>query len=137
MGMTRPAWITQSIKFAKSLHYLKKRVRDEIDFLCRWGSQFTINWYYHFWWVWPDIPVCLCNISRNNSVMKLICCMLINVKVLQFMIHPMLGHHWPFSSLNMESIPSLHSINCSCSINLFIVSSCGRSMQVALFTLIF
>ena len=31
----RPAQITQNTNFAKSLQYLKKKVRDEVDFLCR------------------------------------------------------------------------------------------------------
>ena len=48
MGMARPAKITRNNKFAKSLQYLKKEVRDETDFLCRWASQFSINWCYHF-----------------------------------------------------------------------------------------
>ena len=30
--MTRPAQITQNKKFAKSLQYLKKKVRDDVDF---------------------------------------------------------------------------------------------------------
>ena len=34
VGMTRPAQITQN-KSAKSFQYLKKEVRDEVDFLCR------------------------------------------------------------------------------------------------------
>ena len=49
--MARPAQITQNNKFAKSLLYLKKELRDEGDFLCSWASQFSVNWYCHFWWV--------------------------------------------------------------------------------------
>ena len=87
VGMVRPAQITQNSKFAKSLLYLKKEVRDEVDFLCRWAS-FSINWCNHFWWVWPEMPKvlkitsiqCLCNISKN-WVMKLVFCMVINMKV--------------------------------------------------------
>ena len=30
--MTRPAQITQNKKFAKSLQYVKKKVRDDVDF---------------------------------------------------------------------------------------------------------
>ena len=33
--MARSAQITQNNKFAKSLQYLKKEVREEVDFLCR------------------------------------------------------------------------------------------------------
>ena len=35
VGMTRPAQITQNNKSAKSFQYLKKEVKDEVDFLCR------------------------------------------------------------------------------------------------------
>ena len=35
VGMARPAQITQNNKFAKYLEYLKKEVKDEVDFLCR------------------------------------------------------------------------------------------------------
>ena len=84
VGMARPPQITQNNKLSQ---YLKKEVRDE--FFCRWASQFSINWYYHFWWVWPStLKVlktismnCLCNISRKNWVMKLTFCMLIYMKV--------------------------------------------------------
>ena len=33
-GQAMPAQITQSNKFAKTLQYLKKEVRDEVDFYC-------------------------------------------------------------------------------------------------------
>ena len=36
VGMAKPVQITQSNKFAKSFQYLKKEVRGEVDFLCRW-----------------------------------------------------------------------------------------------------
>ena len=32
--MARPAEITKNNKFEKSLQYLKKEMRDEVDFLC-------------------------------------------------------------------------------------------------------
>ena len=133
-------------------------------------SQLSINWYNPFWWVWPSMPKvlkitsiqCLCNISKNNWVMKLLFSMLIDLKVsykwivlflmglamhaqitcitlyylwnilrkksrmklgtywfrewlvlallLQFVVHPMFSHHWPFSSVIMESIPSVFFI---------------------------
>ena len=38
------------------LQYLKKEVRDEVDFLCRWASKLSINWYWDFLWVWPGMP---------------------------------------------------------------------------------
>ena len=40
--MTGPAQTTQNNKFAKSLQYLKKEVRDEVDFLCK-NISFFIN----------------------------------------------------------------------------------------------
>ena len=42
VGMTRHVQITQNNKSAKSLQYLKKEVRDEVGFLCRRASQFSI-----------------------------------------------------------------------------------------------
>ena len=48
VGMVRPVQITQNNKFAKSLQYLKKEVRNEVEFLCRWASQIFIYWFYHF-----------------------------------------------------------------------------------------
>ena len=57
--------------------YAKKERKDEINFLCRWASQFSANWYYHFWWVW------LRNISKKNWVMKSMFCMMINMKDFQ------------------------------------------------------
>ena len=50
MGMATPAKITWNNKFAKSLLYLKKEMRDEFVLLCRLVSQASINWYYRFWW---------------------------------------------------------------------------------------
>ena len=87
-GIARPAQSTQN-NFAKSLQYLKKEVGDEVYFLCRWASKLSINWYYHFWWVWPGIPEvlqiisvhCLSSISKKNWVMKLMFCMLIDMEV--------------------------------------------------------
>ena len=84
VGMARPVQIIQNNKFAKSLQYLKKEVGDEVDFLCRWTSQFSINW-----WVWSGIPKvlkvtsmkCLCNISRKNWVVELMFCMRRNMKI--------------------------------------------------------
>ena len=74
--------------FVISLWYLKKEVGDGDEFLCRWEKFYT-NWCYHFWWAWPGVPKVLkitsmrylCNISRKNWVMKLMFCMVINMKV--------------------------------------------------------
>ena len=85
-----PNQITQNNKFAKYLQYLEKEVKDKVDFLCRcYPSQLSINWYYHFWWVWSGMPKvlkitrmqCLSNISKKNWVMKVMFCMMINMKV--------------------------------------------------------
>ena len=53
------------IKFLMSLQYLKKKVRDEVDFwinfkafckliLAPWSSTFPRKWYYH-WYSWSSI----------------------------------------------------------------------------------
>ena len=65
LGIASHAQNTQSNKFAKSLQYLKKKVRDEVDFLCRWRSKFSTSWYY--WWTWPSIPKVL-KISIKKEV---------------------------------------------------------------------
>ena len=39
-GQAMPAQITQSNKFAKTLQYLKKEVRDEVDFYCKQHRNF-------------------------------------------------------------------------------------------------
>ena len=90
--MARPAQTIQNNTFAKSLEHLKKEVRDEGDFLCRWVSQLSINWYYRFGWVWRGvlkvlkitIMQYLCKISINNWVVWF--CMLINLKVFSKLI---------------------------------------------------
>ena len=51
--MARPAHITQNNKLAKCLQYLKNEVRDEVNFLCSWASQLSINCIYK---LWPDMP---------------------------------------------------------------------------------
>ena len=71
----------------QNLCNISRKVRDEVDFLCRWASQLTISWYYHFWWVWPGMPKVLtitstqflCNISTKKWVLMLIFCMLIHM----------------------------------------------------------
>ena len=40
VGKARTAQITKNSKFAKSLQYLKKEVRDEVDFLCNEHNSF-------------------------------------------------------------------------------------------------
>ena len=95
VGMARPAQITHNNKFENSLQYLMKEVKDEVDFLYTWASEFSINWYCPFWWVWPGMPKvlkitimqCFCNISRKNRVTKLMFSMLINVKVDTVIFH--------------------------------------------------
>ena len=42
-GQAMPAKITQSNKFAKTLQYLKKEVRDEVDFYCNQHHDFFLN----------------------------------------------------------------------------------------------
>ena len=78
-GYGQDGQITQNYKFAKSLQYLKNEVRHEVFY----------KLILYFWWVWPGMAKvlkiismqCLCNIWRKNWIMKLMFCMLINMKV--------------------------------------------------------
>ena len=72
-----------------SLEYLKKNVKDEVDFLpADKRSNISSNWDYHFRCVWPSMPKLpkitslpfLCNILRKKRVMKLNFGMQINMK---------------------------------------------------------
>ena len=55
----------QNSKFAISLQYLKKEVRDEVGFLhvdkhqsflqTLWASKMPTRWYYHYCWAWSSI----------------------------------------------------------------------------------
>ena len=61
----------------------------KLNFFCRSAPKFFINWCYHFWLASSGKPKVLkitskqylCNISRKNWIMKLMFCMLINMKV--------------------------------------------------------
>ena len=66
IGMIKHAKSSQNSMFAMSLQYLKKDVRDEVDFLhtdrvsCKlvsilWASKVPTRWYYHYWWTWSSI----------------------------------------------------------------------------------
>ena len=114
MGMARPAQIAQNNMFPKSLQYLKKEVRDEVNFLCRLASVFH-KLILSFWWVLPGMVKvlkmtnmqCLCNISRKNWVMKLMICMLINMKVFYKLIVLFLmglARHFQNTWLNLQCI---------------------------------
>ena len=84
-------------KFAMSLQYLKREVRDEVDFLhadkvsyklIATFQSFPQAWYYHYWWVWSNILKVLkvtslqylYNISKKKLGMEFIFCMQINIK---------------------------------------------------------
>ena len=45
-GQAIPAQITQSKKFAITLQYLKKEVRDKVDFYCNEHHNFFKRYYY-------------------------------------------------------------------------------------------
>ena len=87
VGMARHTHITKNNKFAKSLRYLKKEVEKQVEFLCRWASNFSKNWCYQFWLAWLGMPKVLkitsiqylCNISRKSWVLKLMIFILINI----------------------------------------------------------
>ena len=92
---------SQNSKFAMSLQYLKKELRDEADF---WmlininvffklistllASKFPTRWCYHYWWTWSSILKVLkvtnlqylYNISKKKLEMEFIFYMQINIK---------------------------------------------------------
>ena len=93
--------ITQNNKLTMFLHYLKKKVRDEVNFcmqtkikgsykliLTLWASKFPTRWYY-YWWARSSILIILkvtsfqylYNISKKKLIMEFIFCMQINIKV--------------------------------------------------------
>ena len=45
MGMVKHSQSSQNSKFALSLQYLKKEVRDEVDFV---HQKFSTGWFQHF-----------------------------------------------------------------------------------------
>ena len=65
-----------SIIFGKSLQYLKKEMRDEVDFLYRETSKFPASLYCYIWNASPSMPKILKITSMENicdkEVMKLI-----------------------------------------------------------------
>ena len=83
VGMVKHSQSSQNSKFAMSLQYLKKEVRDEVNFLhvnkhqkfpTSWFQHFGINhptnWFYHYWWAWSSIlkvhKVTICNIFKRS-----------------------------------------------------------------------
>ena len=78
-----------------SLQYLKKEVRDEVDFLhtrlisTLWKSKFPTRGYYHYWWAWSSILKVLKvtsfqylqNISKKKLGREFVFCMQINIKL--------------------------------------------------------
>ena len=98
----------QNSKFTISLRYLKKNVKNEADFL-----KVLSDWYYHSRCVWPVIPklsriaclLFLCNILRENWMMKLIFCMQTSMKAWYKLI---LWFWWGWSSIpKVSKIPSV------------------------------
>ena len=82
-----------------SLQYLKKEVRDEVNFLhtdkasyklisTLWAVKFSTRWYYHYWWTWSSILKVfkvtslqyLYNISKKKQGMEFIFCIQINIR---------------------------------------------------------
>ena len=48
IGMVKHSQISQNCKFAMSTQYLRKEVRDEIDFLHEISIKVSTSWQYHF-----------------------------------------------------------------------------------------
>ena len=55
-----------SIIFGKSLQYLKKEMRDEVDFLYRETSKFPASLYCYIWNASPSMPKILKITSMEN-----------------------------------------------------------------------
>ena len=54
MGMIKYSQSTQSNKFAISLQYLRKEVKDRVHILHEDKHQSFTSWQYHFRWKWPN-----------------------------------------------------------------------------------
>ena len=48
IGMVKHSQISQNCKFAMSIQYLRKEVRDEIDFLHQINMKVSTSWQYRF-----------------------------------------------------------------------------------------
>ena len=93
---------SQNAKFTMSLQYLKKEVRDEVDFLHTdkhqsflkvdfktLGIKVIYKIYYHYWWTWSSILKLLevtsfqylYSISKMKLGMEFIFCMQINIEI--------------------------------------------------------
>ena len=48
IGMVKHSQICQNCKFAMSIQYLRKEVRDEIDFLHEINIKVSTSWQYRF-----------------------------------------------------------------------------------------
>ena len=55
MGTFKHSQRTQSNKFAISLQYLKKEVRNRFIFYMQINIKVSASWGYCFWWKWPDM----------------------------------------------------------------------------------
>ena len=62
---------------------------------------------------------CLCDIVRKTSrIVKEL--LLVQIPFLQFIIHPMLSHHWPFSSI-WNPYETFSSFDCLCNMSSLLV----------------
>ena len=57
MCVAKHAQVTQNKKFAFSLQYLKKEMRDEVDFLHADKQESFRQIDTDFWWGWSSIPI--------------------------------------------------------------------------------
>ena len=112
-------------KTAMSLQYLKKEVRNEVDFshadkhrrflkvdFNTLASKFPTKWCYHYWWAWSSILKVLkvtnfqylYNISKKKLGIEFIFCMKINTKV-STSWHYCFWWKWP----DMSKLPKARS----------------------------
>ena len=55
MGMIKQSQITQSNKFAISLQYLKKDVKNGLHFCTQINIKVSKKWHYRFLWKWSGM----------------------------------------------------------------------------------
>ena len=55
MGMIKHSQNIQSNKFAISLQFLKKAVKNGVIFCVQINIKVSTSWHYRFWWKWLDI----------------------------------------------------------------------------------
>ena len=122
VAIARHAQSAQNNKFVTFLQYLKKKGRDEVDFLHRdKHDTFPISWYYQFWVMPTKVPKIakitsfqnLSDISRKKWGMKFMLIFVqINIKVFyKLILSYLIG--WP----GLPKLLKIASMKYLCSIS--------------------